>query len=91
MKVNSVGNVVHIHMQQTQKKFERLREITQKGKKHGPPLSIGLIALLFFKTHFKKKGGAGGEEEFKICSAHLGRNLPCQTVQSIALRLPLLY
>lgn len=92
-KVNSGGNVVHIHMQQTEKEFQkwfqRLREITLKGKKRGPPLSTGLIALLFFKTHFKKKGG--GKEEFKICSAHLGRNLPCQTVQSIALRLPLLY
>lgn len=38
MKVNSVGNVVHIRMQQTekefQKRFQRLQEITPKGKKN---------------------------------------------------------
>lgn len=55
-KVNNIGSVVHTHTKQAEKEIQRLWEITLKGKNCGPPSSTGLIALLFFKTHFKKKG-----------------------------------
>lgn len=67
VEVNSVGNVVHTQATDRKGIPEASRNDTER-QKLGPPLSSALNALLFFKTHFKKKG-----KKEQLCSAHLGR------------------
>lgn len=67
MEVNSVGNVVHTQATNRKEIPDTSINDTER-QKLGPPLSSVLNALLFFKTHFKKKGKKG-----ELCNAHLGR------------------